>query len=105
MLLGLDAIARQTPTPARRIALRVTQGGKSASFLVQGGPQGTTLSRGEGSASATIETRFDTLLRILSTQLPLAQAVTEKLARVEGSIVAARSLPRMFDLSDQRRAS
>ena len=104
MLLGLDAITRQTPTPARRIALRVTHGSKSASFLVQGGPQGTTLSRGDGPASATIETRFDTLLRILSTQLPLEQAVSEKLARVEGSAVAARSLPRMFDLSDRRRA-
>jgi hypothetical protein len=43
-------------------------------------------------------------LRILSTQLPLEQAVSEKLARVEGSAVAARSLPRMFDLSDRRRA-
>jgi hypothetical protein len=30
--------------------------------------------------------------------------VSEKLARVEGSVVAARSLPRMFDLSDRRRA-
>ena len=44
VLLGLDAITRQTPTPARTIALRVTHGDKSASFLVQGGPQGTTLS-------------------------------------------------------------
>jgi hypothetical protein len=43
-------------------------------------------------------------LRVLSTQLPLEQAVSKKLARVEGSVVAARSLPRMFDLSDQRRA-
>jgi DNA-binding HxlR family transcriptional regulator len=105
VLLGLDAITRQTPTPARRIALRVTHGSKSASFLVQGGPQGTTLSRGDGPANATIETRFDTLLRILSTQLPLEQAVSEKLARVEGSAVAARSLPRMFDLSDRRRVT
>jgi hypothetical protein len=51
-----------------------------------------------------IETRFDTLLRILSTQLPLEQAVSEKLARVEGSIAAACSLPRLFDLSDRRGA-
>jgi len=106
VLLGLDAITRRTPTPARTIALRVTQGGKCASFLVQGGPQGTTLGRCDGSASAnaTIETRFDTLLRILSTQLPLDQAVSENLARVEGSVAAARSLPQMFDLSDRRRA-
>ncbi|MBY0322996.1 MAG: helix-turn-helix transcriptional regulator [Reyranella sp.] len=104
VLLGLEAIARQTPTPARAIALRVTQDGKSASFLVQGGPNGTTLGRGDGPASATIETRFDTLLRLLSTALPLEQAVAEKLVRVEGSLAAARSLPRMFDLSDRRRA-
>ncbi len=102
VLLGLDTVARQTPTPARRIGLRVTQGGKSASFVVQGGPRGTTLSRGDGPASATIEARFDTLLRILSTELTLDQAVAEKLARVEGSIVAARSLPRLFDLGDRR---
>lgn len=103
VLLALDAIARRTPTPARTIALRVSQGGKSAGFLIQGGRQGTTISRGDGPASATIETRFDALLRILSTQLPLEQAVSEKLARVEGSVVAARSLPRMFDLGDRRR--
>src|SRR5262245_58263359 len=104
VLLGLDAIARQTPTPARLIALRVTQGGKSAGFLVQGGGQGTTISRGDSPASAMIETRFDTLLRVLSTELSLEQAVSKKLAKVEGSVVAARSLPRMFDLSDRRRA-
>jgi DNA-binding HxlR family transcriptional regulator len=104
VLLGLDAIARQTPTPARTIVLRVTHGDKSASFLVKGGPHGTTLDRGDGPANATIETRFDTLLRILSTQLPLERAVSQKLARFEGSTAAARSLPRMFDLSDRRRA-
>jgi DNA-binding HxlR family transcriptional regulator len=103
VLLGLDAIARQTPTPARTIGLRVTHGAKSALFLVQGGPRGTTVGRGDGPAGATIETRFDTLLRILSTELPIEQAVSQKLARVEGSAVAARSLPRMFDLSDRRR--
>ena len=104
VMLGLDAIARRTPTPACTIALRVTQSDKSAGFLVRGGPHGTTLARGDGPANATVETRFDTLLRILSTQLPLEQAVSEKLVRLEGSVRAARSLPRMFDLSDQRRA-
>lgn len=104
VLLGLDAIARRTPTPARRIALRVTQGPKSASFVAEGGPAGTTLSRGEGPASATIESRFDTLLRILSTDLPVDRAVDEKLATVEGSIAAARLLPRLFDLGDLRAA-
>jgi DNA-binding HxlR family transcriptional regulator len=103
-LLALEAITRQTPMPARTVALHVTQGGKSANFLVKGGPQGTTVDRGDGPANATIETRFDTLLRILSTQLPLAQAVSEKRVRVAGSIAAARGLPGMFDLNERRRA-
>jgi DNA-binding HxlR family transcriptional regulator len=102
VLLGLDAITRRTPTPARRIALCVMQGGKSARFVAQGGPQGTTLGRDDGPAGATVESRFDTLLRILSTRLPLDQAVAEKLARVEGSMAVARSLPRLFDLADRR---
>ena len=102
VLLGLEAIARQTPTPARRIALHVSHDGKSASFLVRGGQQGTAISCGDGPANAVIETRFDTLLRILSPQLPLEKAMSEKLVRVEGSVAAARSLPRLFDLSDRQ---
>lgn len=103
VLLGLEAIARTTPTPVRRIVLRVKQGGKSASFLVQGGKQGTTLSRGDGPAGATVEARFDTLLRLLSTELPLDRALSDKLARVEGSLAVARSLPRLFDLGELQR--
>lgn len=101
VLLGLDAVTRQTPTPARKFGLRVTQSGKSASFLVQGGPKGTVLSRGDGEASAVVEARFDTLLMILSARLPLDKAVADKQATVQGSIAAARSLPRFFDFPDR----
>jgi len=98
VLLGLDAVARSTRSPACRLMLRVTQDGKSASFLVVGGTQGTVLSRGDGPAAATVEARFDTLLRIISGSLPLEQAVSERLAHVEGSLQAALALPRLFEL-------
>ncbi len=101
VLLGLDAVTRQTPTPARKLGLRVTHGGKSAGFLVQGGPAGTVLSRGDEEAKAVVEARFDTLLMILSARLPLDKAVTDKQATVHGSITAARSLPRFFDFPDR----
>lgn len=101
VLLGLDAVTRQTPTPARKLGLRVTQSGKSASFLVQGGPKGTVLRRDDAEASAVVEARFDTLLMILSARLPLDKAVADKQATVQGSIAAARSLPRFFDFPDR----
>lgn len=101
VLLGLDAITRKTPTPARKIVLRVEHGAKAASFLVTGGPPGTMIAKSDGPGAAVIEARFDTLLRIIATQLPLHQAISDRLASVEGSLPAARMLPRLFDLSDR----
>lgn len=102
VLLGLDAITRRTPTPARRIVLRVKHKAKAASFLVEGGSAGTTIAQSEGPGGAAIEARFDTLLRIIATQLPLDQAISDRLASVEGSLQVARALPRLFDLSERR---
>jgi DNA-binding HxlR family transcriptional regulator len=103
VLLALDAIARRTPTPSRKIALRVRHKSQSASFLVQGGPKGTSIARSDGPGGATIETRFDALLRLLSTSLSFDQAIAEGLVAVDGSMQIARALPRLFDLSDRRR--
>ena len=102
VLLGLDAIARRTPTPPRKIVLRVKHKSQAAGFLVQGGPGGTSIVESEGPGGAVIEARFDTLLRIISTALPIEQAIANRLATVEGSLQIARSLPRLFDLSDRR---
>lgn len=77
VLLGLDAILRRTPTPARKIVLRVRHKAKSASFLVTGGPDGTSIARGDVPGAAASEARFDTLLRIISTGLSLDEAVAE----------------------------
>ncbi len=103
VLLGLDAVARRTPTPPRKIVLRVRHKSQSASFLVQGGPHGTSITKSEGPGGAAIEARFDTLLRVISVALPLDQAIADGLATVDGSMQIARSLPRLFDLSERRR--
>jgi DNA-binding HxlR family transcriptional regulator len=103
VLLGLDAITRRSPTPPHDIVLRVTHKAKGASFLVQGGESGTTIIRSEGPGAAAVEARFDTLLRIISTELPIEQAVSDRLATVEGSLRVARALPRLFDLSERRK--
>jgi DNA-binding HxlR family transcriptional regulator len=102
VVLALDAIARRTPTPEQRIVLRLRHKAKAASFLVEGGPSGTTVAKGEGPGAAAIETRFDALLRIIATDLSIDQAMADEVAKVEGSLKAARALPRLFDLADRR---
>ena len=101
-LLTLDAIAPRTPTPKRRIVLRLTQGDKAADLVVEGGREGTSITVGhEGNvakAEAVIEARFDTLLRLLSGALPFDQALAEDSVRIEGSHAAANDLPRLFEL-------
>ena len=101
-MLALDSILRRTPTPRLRIGLRLTHGGKEARFVVSGGPEGAAIAPGEAAGAPVVACGFHVLLRILSTELPLEQAVAEGLARVEGAIRTARSLPRLFDLAELR---
>ncbi|HKA80259.1 MAG TPA: helix-turn-helix domain-containing protein [Xanthobacteraceae bacterium] len=100
-LLALDASARRTPTPPHKIVLRLKHKAKIASFLIEGGEAGTTITRSDGPGSATIETTFDTFLPIISAKLPLEQAIRKNLASVEGSLRIARMLPRFFDRSER----
>ena len=100
-LLALDASARRTPTPAHKIVLRIRHKTKIASYLIEGGEAGTAITRSDGPGSAIIETTFNTLLPIISLKLPLEQAISGKLATVEGSLRIARTLPRFFDRSER----
>lgn len=101
VLLGLDAVTRQTPSPTQKIVLRIRHKTKSASFLVEGGAIGTTIARGEGPGNAAIEARFDTMLQILARRITLDDALAKRLIKVEGSLPAARTLPQLFDLAER----
>lgn len=104
VLLALEAIARPTPTPACRIGLRIPHSNGVAAFLIEGGPQGTRISKGDAPpGGAAIETRFDALLQILAGQLPLDAAIADRRVKVEGSERTLRKLPRLFDLATARR--
>jgi len=102
VLLALDAIVRRTPTPTRKIVLRVRHNAQSASFLVAGGSAGASITRGEGPGGALIEARFDTLLRIIAGEISLDDAQADGLAIIEGSMRTARALPSLFDLHHRR---
>jgi DNA-binding HxlR family transcriptional regulator len=101
VLLGLDAVTRQTPTPAHKIVLRIRHKTAGASFVVEGGARGTTIARGDGPGAAAVEAGFDTVLQVLSKKLSLDDAVAARRAKVEGSLTAARLLPQLFDLMDR----
>jgi hypothetical protein len=73
----------------------------SASFVVEGGARGTTIERGDGPGNAATEARFDTVLQMLARRVTLDEARAQRLAKVEGSLPAARMLPQLFDLADR----
>jgi DNA-binding HxlR family transcriptional regulator len=104
-LLALDAVARREPTPACRIGLRLVHQGKSASFLVEGGPAGTQIGKGDVSGGVVVETGFDTLLRILARDLSVDAAAATRRARITGPLRTARRLPDLFDLGNRRAPS
>jgi DNA-binding HxlR family transcriptional regulator len=103
VMLALDAIAERAPTPACRITLRVPHASGVASFIIEGGPQGTRIAKGELADGAAIESRFDIFLQILTRQLSLDAAVANKQVRLEGSARILRKLPQLFDLATARR--
>lgn len=102
VLLALDAIAHRNPTPERRIVLRLKHKTNVATYLVEGGPGGTKISKSDGPGAATIETGFDTLLQVIAGAPSMDQAIKDRRASVKGSLPAARSLPRLFDLAERR---
>jgi DNA-binding HxlR family transcriptional regulator len=103
VLLALDAIARRTPTPLCSIGLLVPHRERPASFVVEGGPEGTRITNGESSGGALIEARFDVVLQILARQVSLEAAIASRRARIEGSARVLRKLPDLFDLATARR--
>ena len=103
VLLALDAIARREPTPACRIGLRVPHPDGIAGFVIEGGPEGTRITKGELAEGATIEARFDVFLRILARQLSLDAAIAARQVRVQGSARTLHKLHHLFDLATARR--
>src|SRR6516164_5753610 len=74
VLLALEAIARRTAVSQCRIGLRVPHPNGTAEFIIEGGPEGTRIAKGESTGTAAIEAHFDVLLQILARHLQLDEA-------------------------------
>jgi len=103
VLLALDAIARRTPTSTCRIGLRVPHPQGTAAFIIEGGPKGTRVSKGELAKGPTIEARFDVFLQILAGHLSIETAMANRQIRLVGNARTVRKLPHLFDLATARR--
>jgi DNA-binding HxlR family transcriptional regulator len=103
VLLALDAIAERAATPACRITLRVPYPKGAAAFIIEGGPEGTRIAKGELGQGAAIEARFDIFLQVLTRQLSLDDAIANRQVRIEGSERTLRKLPQLFDLATASR--
>jgi DNA-binding HxlR family transcriptional regulator len=99
VLLALEAIARRTAVPVCRIGLRVPHADGHAGFVIEGGAEGTRISKAEPSGIAMIEARFDVVLQVLARQLSIEVAVASGTARIEGSVQTLRKLPGLFELA------
>jgi DNA-binding HxlR family transcriptional regulator len=103
VLLALEAIARRTPVPACRIGLRIPHADGCAGFVIEGGSDGTRISKAEPPDIATIEARFDVVLQVLARQVSIEAAVDNGMARIEGSTQTLRKLPSLFELVTGKR--
>jgi hypothetical protein len=88
--------------PSCCIGLRLSHEKRAANFTLKSGPGGTTVSRAELACSATIEGRFDVLLRILADESSIDEAIAQRLIKTQGSTRTLRKLPSLFDLSGRR---
>jgi DNA-binding HxlR family transcriptional regulator len=103
VLLALEAIARRTALPQCRIGLRIPHASGTAIFVIEGGPEGTRITKGESPGIAAIEARFDILLQILGRHLSLDDAVAGGTAKIEGSARTLHKLPSLFELATVKR--
>lgn len=98
MCLALSACARRTASPKRTFLLRIRRGKEEATLRVSGGAEGTTVTRGEGPADATISAPVEVVLGLMSGGMPPQTAVEKGLAVVEGDRGALADFPSLFDV-------
>jgi DNA-binding HxlR family transcriptional regulator len=107
MRLGLLALARSTPTPARRIELRIPDEPDDVVIHIEGGDTGTRIvPPGHAPAAgtdATVRAEVSAMLPQLLGGLSLDDAARDDAIQLDGDLAAVADLPRLFsfDTLDQ----
>jgi DNA-binding HxlR family transcriptional regulator len=103
--LGLAAYARRGPSPHRSILVRIREGSKEATLHVAGGPTGTVVSEAVTPSEATVVTSLQTLMGLISGELPVKTALAAKRVTVSGEPAALADLPRLFEIGPRHGES
>lgn len=99
MCLALQACARRTASPERSFVLRIRRSTKQATLRIAGGPRGTSVTRGEGPADATISAPVEVVLGLINGRVPPDVAVEQGLAAISGDRAAVADFPLLFDVN------
>lgn len=103
--LGLRALARKGPTPARSYVLRVRGADREVALRVTGGPEGTAVAAGRGEADVTLCAEPLVFLALVSGRMEPGEAIAAGQLSVEGDVEALAALPALFDLDSDSTGS
>lgn len=95
--LGLAAYARRDASPAHAFAIRVQAPGKDIPLRVAGGPEGTTVTPGEGPADLTLTVKPAVLMGLVTGGLRPAEALAAGKLSAEGRLEYLDRFPELFD--------
>ena len=96
--MGLHFLSSRAPTPARRVALHVSDGESEERFQLTGGPEGAYLGPEDGPVEVTVAGPPFAVAALAAGKLAPDDALRAGAIRAEGDIGALADLPLLFDL-------
>lgn len=99
--MGLEAMARRGPSPARSVEVRVRTGHEPLVLRVLGGPTGTRVCHEPGPADAVLEAEPRALLALAAGLLTADQAVAAGQALIQGDPAALGDFSGLFEMNLQ----
>jgi hypothetical protein len=100
LVLGLTAFARRSPSPARRIELRVPREGMpDVRVRAEGGPGGTRVDTSQGQVDLSVSGPALLLLGLASGVADAAAALAAGRITCTGDLSALADVPELFDFA------
>jgi DNA-binding HxlR family transcriptional regulator len=102
--IGMNFLASPGPTPARRFALHVSDGGSEERFHLVGGPEGARVEAADGPADVLLAGPPHALAALAAGALAPEDALRAGAIRAEGDTQALADLPLLFGPQPRAKA-